>query len=291
MSKSSDAIGASRKTWGQHEPTVSRSTPASPLGRRMRRGRRESAGLRDGAEAPATQREVQACAVPGVLRTRRGGRHAAAGTVPGLQGSGPRLRKRAGLTIHQRTPFPNANTVRIEIAARRPMCATLRLRHPHGSAPSVDLRLNGRSLDPGRPGESRERTREWRGGDAIDREPRMPLRLERLRHPRLAVCHFGRPHGAGGDAGRCADESSDSRRPHPPGRVAQRSRSGDGADSRHRRGEGRGVAGVTAAPRTLSVCGTLPSRCLGVLARVPPTSCRLGGTAARCATEPLRPIP
>ena len=90
--------------------------------------------------------------------------------------------RHAGLTIRQRTQFPNANTVRIEIAARRPVRATLRLRHPHWSTPSMTLGLNGRPMDPGRPGEYRELRREWRDGDTIDIGLRMPLRIERLPH-------------------------------------------------------------------------------------------------------------
>ncbi len=90
--------------------------------------------------------------------------------------------KRTGLTIRQRTQFPNAPTVRIEISAERPVRATLRLRHPYWSTPSMDLKLNGESLDPGRPGEYLDLTRQWRDGDVIDITLRMPLRIERLRH-------------------------------------------------------------------------------------------------------------
>lgn len=90
--------------------------------------------------------------------------------------------KRKGLTIRQRTRFPNGNGVRIEIAASRPTRATLKLRHPYWSTPGMQVGLNGKRIDPGLPGRYLDLTREWRDGDVIEIELRMPLRIERMPH-------------------------------------------------------------------------------------------------------------
>lgn len=90
--------------------------------------------------------------------------------------------KAVGLTLRQRTRFPDANDVRIEIEARRPVRATIRLRHPYWSTPAMAVRVNGRPIDAGRPGTYLELTRRWRDGDVIEIELRTPLRVERMAH-------------------------------------------------------------------------------------------------------------
>ncbi|HEV7138747.1 MAG TPA: beta-L-arabinofuranosidase domain-containing protein [Steroidobacteraceae bacterium] len=90
--------------------------------------------------------------------------------------------RQKGLTIRQQTRFPQSNHVRLAIACARPVRATLRLRHPYWSTPAMAVRLNGKRLDPGRPGTWLELTRRWRDGDVIEIELRTPLRLERMPH-------------------------------------------------------------------------------------------------------------
>ncbi len=90
--------------------------------------------------------------------------------------------KAAGLTLRQRTLFPNGNDVRIEIGAQQPVRATIRLRHPHWSTPGMTVRLNGRAVRAGRPGAYVDLTRRWRDGDIIEIGLRTPLRIERLAH-------------------------------------------------------------------------------------------------------------
>ena len=97
--------------------------------------------------------------------------------------------RQKGLTIRQHTRFPESNGVRLEIDCARPVRATLKLRHPYWSTPAMSVRLNGRSLDPGKPGAYLELTRRWRSGDVLEIELRTPLRLERMadRPSKLAI--------------------------------------------------------------------------------------------------------
>ena len=87
-----------------------------------------------------------------------------------------------GLTIRQHTRFPESNGVRLEVACLRPVRATLRLRHPYWSTPAMVVRLNGTSLDAGKPGTYLDVTRRWRDGDVLEIELRTPLRVERMAH-------------------------------------------------------------------------------------------------------------
>jgi len=87
-----------------------------------------------------------------------------------------------GLTIRQHTRFPESNDVRLEVACARPVRATLKLRHPYWSTPAMTVRLNGKQLDPGKPGTYLEITRRWRDGDVLEIELRTPLRIERMAH-------------------------------------------------------------------------------------------------------------
>ena len=87
-----------------------------------------------------------------------------------------------GVTITQQTQFPDGNAVRIHISCAHPVRATLRLRHPYWSLPSMSVALNGARIDAGRPGTYLELTREWRDGDQLEIELRTPLRVERLAH-------------------------------------------------------------------------------------------------------------
>ncbi len=70
----------------------------------------------------------------------------------------------------------------MRISCAHPVRATLRLRHPYWSLPSMSVALNGARIEAGRPGTYLELTREWRDGDVLEIELRMPLRVERLAH-------------------------------------------------------------------------------------------------------------
>jgi DUF1680 family protein len=87
-----------------------------------------------------------------------------------------------GITIRQRTRFPESNTVRLEISCARPVRATLKLRHPYWSRPAMAVRLNGQALAAGTPGSYLDLTRQWRPGDVLEIELRTPLRIERMAH-------------------------------------------------------------------------------------------------------------
>lgn len=87
-----------------------------------------------------------------------------------------------GLTLRQHTRFPEANTVRLEVACARPVRAALKLRHPYWSTPAMAVRINGRPVDAGKPGTYVALARRWRDGDVVDIELRTPLRIERMAH-------------------------------------------------------------------------------------------------------------
>ncbi|MGH8328638.1 MAG: beta-L-arabinofuranosidase domain-containing protein, partial [Steroidobacteraceae bacterium] len=87
-----------------------------------------------------------------------------------------------GLTVRQHTRFPQSNDVRLEIACARPVRATLRLRHPYWSTPSMSVKVNGKAVAAGKPGTYLDLTRRWRDGDVVQVELRTPLRIERMAH-------------------------------------------------------------------------------------------------------------
>ena len=90
--------------------------------------------------------------------------------------------RQKGLTVRQRTRFPESNGVRLEIACARPVRATVKLRHPYWSTPAMTVRLNGAPIHAGKPGTYLDLTREWRDGDVLEVELRTPLRIERMAH-------------------------------------------------------------------------------------------------------------
>jgi DUF1680 family protein len=85
-----------------------------------------------------------------------------------------------GLTVTQTTRFPEQETTRLAIAARRPARATLHVRIPAWSA-AATVAVNGRPL-PGAaaPGSYVAVAREWRDGDVVDVRLPMALRAEPL---------------------------------------------------------------------------------------------------------------
>ncbi|HEX5462705.1 MAG TPA: beta-L-arabinofuranosidase domain-containing protein [Steroidobacteraceae bacterium] len=87
-----------------------------------------------------------------------------------------------GITVRQHTRFPDSNSVRLQLACARPVRATLRLRHPHWSTPTMLVKLNGKAINAGKPGTYLDLTRRWRDGDVVEIELRTPLRIERMAH-------------------------------------------------------------------------------------------------------------
>jgi uncharacterized protein len=88
--------------------------------------------------------------------------------------------KAAGLTVTQTTRFPEADTTRLAIAARRPARATVHVRHPAWS-PRVTVRVNGRvAAASDRPGRFVALARTWRDGDVVEVHVPMTLRAEPL---------------------------------------------------------------------------------------------------------------
>jgi DUF1680 family protein len=106
-----------------------------------------------------------------------------------------------GLTIRQHTRFPQSNRVRLEIACSRPVRATLKLRHPYWSTPTMTVRLNGKPLEAGRPGTYLDLTRRWEDGDVLEIELRTPLRIERMAHHPSKVAILAGPTVLAADLG------------------------------------------------------------------------------------------
>jgi hypothetical protein len=88
--------------------------------------------------------------------------------------------RQAGLTVTQTTRFPDAGTARLAIAARRPVPATIHVRHP-GWCARATIRVNGRDAASGAtPGSYVTLTRTWRDGDVVDVQLPMTVRAEPL---------------------------------------------------------------------------------------------------------------
>jgi DUF1680 family protein len=88
--------------------------------------------------------------------------------------------REAGLSVTQTTRFPDAGTARLAIAARRPVPATIHVRHP-GWCARATIRVNGRDASTSAtPGSYVALTRTWRDGDVVDVQLPMTVRAEPL---------------------------------------------------------------------------------------------------------------
>lgn len=85
-----------------------------------------------------------------------------------------------GVAVRQETAFPDADTVRLVIEAKRPVRLTLKLRHP-AWCEKPEVTINGKTVPANStPSSYLELTREWRDGDVINLRLPMTLRTEPL---------------------------------------------------------------------------------------------------------------
>ena len=88
--------------------------------------------------------------------------------------------ERHGLTVTQRTGFPEDEATRLTMGATRPTELRLMIRHP-GWCAAVTISVNGqRHAVSRRPGSYVEVRREWRADDVVDVHLPMTLRTEAL---------------------------------------------------------------------------------------------------------------
>ncbi len=90
--------------------------------------------------------------------------------------------KAKGLTLTQTTRFPQENSVRITVACSAPIKATIKLRHPYWSTPSMSVKLNHKVLATGKPGSYVDISRTWANGDTLELQLQTPLRIEPMKH-------------------------------------------------------------------------------------------------------------
>ena len=90
--------------------------------------------------------------------------------------------KAKGITLTQTTRFPEENNVRITVSCAAPSPALIKLRHPYWSTPAMEVTLNGKALDAGKPGSYLNIQRTWANGDTLEIRLQTPLRLEPLPH-------------------------------------------------------------------------------------------------------------
>ena len=91
--------------------------------------------------------------------------------------------KQAGTpcTLTQKTEYPKANTIQLELAAARPEVFTIHVRVPAWAGPQTSLAVNGQRLENQIvPGKFLALRRTWKDGDRVEFEIEMPLRLEAI---------------------------------------------------------------------------------------------------------------
>jgi hypothetical protein len=97
-----------------------------------------------------------------------------------------------GLT--QRTKYPLANGVQMQVSASRPVDYTLYVRIPSWTGSNVSLAVNGKRVEgPMEPGSFAAIRRTWKEGDRVELQLPMPLRLEPVdaQHPNLVALMRG----------------------------------------------------------------------------------------------------
>jgi hypothetical protein len=108
-----------------------------------------------------------------------------------------------GLTITQRTRFPDEDTTRLTIATAQPTRLTLKVRYPLWARDGAALEVNGQPVTAGSgPGSYIAIVREWHDGDVLTVRFPMRLRTEPLPgNPRMLAIFYG-PILLVGDLGR-----------------------------------------------------------------------------------------
>ncbi len=87
-----------------------------------------------------------------------------------------------GFALKQETAFPDSDTVRFSVAARRPTRLALKFRHPHWCA-APEVKVNGRAVAiDSTPSSYFTIERRWRRGDVVELRLPMTLRTEPLPH-------------------------------------------------------------------------------------------------------------
>ncbi len=110
----------------------------------------------------------------------------------------------ARVTLTQRTKYPYEPATQIEVGADKPESFTVYLRIPAWAGAKTAVAVNGRRIDtPVTGGQFAAITRTWNGGDRIEIEFDMPMRLEAVdpQHPNvlapvlgpMALFALGRP--------------------------------------------------------------------------------------------------
>jgi DUF1680 family protein len=107
-----------------------------------------------------------------------------------------------GLTVHQRTSFPDEEATRLEFTAERPVRATVHIRRP-GWCAGMSVRVNGRRWNRGpAPNGYVPIEREWRRGDRVDVTLPMSQRTEPLPSTDSVVAFLRGPIVLAGRLGR-----------------------------------------------------------------------------------------
>ena len=101
--------------------------------------------------------------------------------------------KAKGMKIRQTTRFPDEGNVRIDFTCEKPTMANIKLRHPYWSTPAMDIKLNGKAINPGSPNTYLDLNRTWHNGDVLEIVLKMPLRIERMAHHPTTFAIFSGP--------------------------------------------------------------------------------------------------
>ncbi len=98
-----------------------------------------------------------------------------------------------GITLTQRTSFPDENITRLEWTCEKPTPLSLRIRCPAWIASPATFSINGEPMSPsGKPGTYATLRREWKNGDRMEIHLPMSLRLEAMPdNPRRASVFCG----------------------------------------------------------------------------------------------------
>ena len=84
-----------------------------------------------------------------------------------------------GLVLRQETRFPDEDTSRFTVSAKRPVDLTFEIRHPRWAA-GMAISVNGKPVEAGQPGTYVAIQRQWKQGDRIEIRTPMKIHTETL---------------------------------------------------------------------------------------------------------------
>jgi hypothetical protein len=113
-----------------------------------------------------------------------------------------------GLTVTQKTQYPEEQGTVVEITAENPVELTIYIRYPGWATKGIEIDVNGKKKRvSGMPGSFIPLTRKWKSGDRIEVHIPFELRLESMPDDSLRVAVFNGPVVLAGELGPLIDSA------------------------------------------------------------------------------------